>query len=1057
MRRAALVVSVVVTALVMAFAVQSATVHYKPKVLYSDAPYALVGLTQRDSGSGCASCHGATAEATMTVAISGASTAYPGQLSTYTITASRGVGTNTYNGARMGAALAASDGAVLSVHSGEPMRVGPFPSPGGGTVASNEVIHDVNVGALHAFNNGSASYQFDFTMPASAAIGTTHTIYGVSAAGCNTVNPCAGWRHAAPFVVTTIAPGPPANLAAGATSSGGVPLSWTASSEASAAYRVVYKPGSVAPASPTDGTAVDLGTVTSTTVGGLNPLTTYTFTVYSKVTYSFQTTYSTTAPSVTASTQASTSYYVNVATGSDSNNGTSSATPFKTVTKGMSSAADGDAINVAPGTYNAAAGEVFPITIFSGRRLVSTSGAGVTIIDASDASPRTRVLNVTGASTTLVQGFTITGGSFVTTSIGSNSFGGGIFCGNGDASTLSRNIVTGNQVSGYSGNGGTSPSGGQAYGGGIYLDFGAKTVVVDNIISNNVASGGPGFNQFPSSNPGGGGGGADGGGVYAVFGTVTLVNNTFFGNQAIGGPGGSSPGSGGAGGNGTDGGAAISTNSIARNNIFLDNSTSGGAGGTGTPHGAAGSGFVGGLNTSGGTGASNNLFFGNTASGAASDGNTGASPVLADPLVHSPFNLHLRYSSPAIGAGTASGAPSTDFDGTARANPPSIGAYEASTLTAASTNCATPATGVTTTLGSTGVAVNLSSVNGSVCADLYSTGRTGTVPTSNASVYFWTVSTTATSLSGSVTFDWGGITNNGVGNPTTVQLLRRSGGGTPWQVVSSVTRSGTAISTNVTGFSDFALGGLLAASSTSMSSSSPTSTYGQSVTFTATVTAAGATGSVTFLDGATTLGTASLAAGTAAFSIASLAVGSHSITASYGGDGAYGPSTSSAITQTVNKASTSTALMSAVNPSLPGQLVTFTITVTPSAATGNVTLFDGTATVGTTALAGGSATIATSTLTNGTHSMTATYAGDANYTASTSSVLSQVVSANAVHGDANGDGQVNAADVFYLLNYLFAGGNAPVGFADCNADGKVNALDVFYLVNHLFAGGPAPM
>lgn len=59
-------------------------------------------------------------------------------------------------------------------------------------------------------------------------------------------------------------------------------------------------------------------------------------------------------------------------------------------------------------------------------------------------------------------------------------------------------------------------------------------------------------------------------------------------------------------------------------------------------------------------------------------------------------------------------------------------------------------------------------------------------------------------------------------------------------------------------------------------------------------------------------------------------------------------------------------------------------------------------------------------------------------------------------GDVNGDGRLNAADIFYLLNYLFANGSAPVGNADVNGDGKVSAADAFYLVNYLFAGGPPP-
>ena len=86
---------------------------------------------------------------------------------------------------------------------------------------------------------------------------------------------------------------------------------------------------------------------------------------------------------------------------------------------------------------------------------------------------------------------------------------------------------------------------------------------------------------------------------------------------------------------------------------------------------------------------------------------------------------------------------------------------------------------------------------------------------------------------------------------------------------------------------------------TSISSSINTSVFGQSVTFTASVTPSSATGTVTFKDGSKTLGTATLSGGSATFSINSLAVGSHSITAVYGGDTYDNGSTSSSITETV--------------------------------------------------------------------------------------------------------------------------------------------------------------
>ena len=84
------------------------------------------------------------------------------------------------------------------------------------------------------------------------------------------------------------------------------------------------------------------------------------------------------------------------------------------------------------------------------------------------------------------------------------------------------------------------------------------------------------------------------------------------------------------------------------------------------------------------------------------------------------------------------------------------------------------------------------------------------------------------------------------------------------------------------------------------------------MTFTATVTAASPgsgtpTGSVTFYDGTTILGTGSLrGSGTATFTTSSLAVGTHAITAVYGGDANFTTSTSSAVNQGVNQATTTT-------------------------------------------------------------------------------------------------------------------------------------------------------
>ena len=59
-------------------------------------------------------------------------------------------------------------------------------------------------------------------------------------------------------------------------------------------------------------------------------------------------------------------------------------------------------------------------------------------------------------------------------------------------------------------------------------------------------------------------------------------------------------------------------------------------------------------------------------------------------------------------------------------------------------------------------------------------------------------------------------------------------------------------------------------------------------------------------------------------------------------------------------------------------------------------------------------------------------------------------------GDVNADGTRNLNDVFYLINFLFAGGPPPPGPSDVNNSDFLDVNDVFYLINYLFANGQAP-
>ncbi len=192
----------------------------------------------------------------------------------------------------------------------------------------------------------------------------------------------------------------------------------------------------------------------------------------------------------------------------------------------------------------------------------------------------------------------------------------------------------------------------------------------------------------------------------------------------------------------------------------------------------------------------------------------------------------------------------------------------------------------------------------------------------------------------------------------------------------------------------------LTPTTTALTSSLNPSNFGQPVTFTATVTAQRGfykgtpTGTVSFYDGTTLLGTGTLSNGVATYTTSSLSVGTHSMTAVYGGDTNFLGSTSGVLKQVVNQNSTTTGLTSSLNPSNYGQAVTFTATVTGQyggTPTGTVSFYDGTTFLGTGTLSNGVATYTTSSLSVGSHSMTAVYGGDTNFVGSTSPVLKQVV------------------------------------------------------------------
>ena len=179
------------------------------------------------------------------------------------------------------------------------------------------------------------------------------------------------------------------------------------------------------------------------------------------------------------------------------------------------------------------------------------------------------------------------------------------------------------------------------------------------------------------------------------------------------------------------------------------------------------------------------------------------------------------------------------------------------------------------------------------------------------------------------------------------------------------------------------------ASSTTTLTASPagTASFGQAVTLTAAVAPTSGTGMVTFTDGGTTLGTASVSGGSASLVTSTLAVGSHSIVAAYAGDAATAASTSAALSYTVTtKATTGTTTTLAISPATVAYGTGFNLSaaVAPAAATGTVSFSENGAPLAGTTVSGGKATATTAPLSVGTHMIVATYSGDGTYAGSTS-------------------------------------------------------------------------
>jgi hypothetical protein len=232
------------------------------------------------------------------------------------------------------------------------------------------------------------------------------------------------------------------------------------------------------------------------------------------------------------------------------------------------------------------------------------------------------------------------------------------------------------------------------------------------------------------------------------------------------------------------------------------------------------------------------------------------------------------------------------------------------------------------------------------------------------------------------------------------------------------------------------------------------------IILTATVTS-GATGTVTFKDGPTTIpgSVTQLSGGTASFSWHVTTNGQHLITAEYEGDGNFlGPTSSSPVSLNVFNYSSTTSLTSnSSNPSLYHDTVSFTATVT-SGATGTVQFKDGMTVLGSVALSGSpnTAVFSTSALAGGQRSITATYIGDSNFEPSTSSTYVQTVEAD---GNFSGSGKPLVTDALKALRFaagldiptatdILHGDVAPLVNGKPQPDGKIDMGDVVVILRN---------
>ena len=422
------------------------------------------------------------------------------------------------------------------------------------------------------------------------------------------------------------------------------------------------------------------------------------------------------------------------------------------------------------------------------------------------------------------------------------------------------------------GNGGNGGRGGDAEGGAIAVANSGTVTVADSTFDTNIATGyvgGAGGAGGAGAAPGNGGAGGIGGTGYGgairneAATVVTVTGSTFTTNFADGwgggdggvGGGGTNSGNGGNGGNGGDaeGGAVNSLGTLnATNDTFARNGAFGRDGGAGGAAGSAGGGVAGAPGSA----------------GVAGNGDGGGIETRSGTLTLTNVTINGNHADSGYAGGYSTGH-AASFPSGGIAN-----SIIAGNTGAGDSDCYIDGGGAT--INSNGH--NLS--GDATCNFGQPTDQANANPLLGALASNGGPTQTMALLTGSPAIDTGGTSANGC--PATDQR----GAPRPQGAACDIGAFEVAPSTTTT-----------------LTASPALIAQGQNVQLCATVAGVAGTltptGTVTFKEGSTTLGSASLSGGKACVNLTTLAVGTHSITASYGGDTTFGASTSAPQTVTV--------------------------------------------------------------------------------------------------------------------------------------------------------------